>query len=253
MGSARSPRATRPAATTALQVGSAFENEEVWNFETGIKTVFPAQDLLLNSSVYYYKYSNRQSLTLDRTRPAPTCRGTWSTPATRRPGAWSWRHSGSRWTTCGSASTGAYIDATYSKAVAPSGVSLSGQPTGEPKFSFAAALGYTWHAVAGGKLEANVNHAFRGESRCNRDSQLQGTCQVSPNFGTGASRNAPTRAGLERGEQSLGRGGLRQQPVRQALRTGVSNISASVFGTPYASITPPRMGRGMARQILRSR
>jgi iron complex outermembrane recepter protein len=23
--------------------------------------------------------------------------------------------------------------------------------------------------------------------------------------------------------------------------TGVSNISASVFGTPYASITPPRM------------
>jgi iron complex outermembrane receptor protein len=24
--------------------------------------------------------------------------------------------------------------------------------------------------------------------------------------------------------------------------TGVSNISASVFGTPYASITPPRKG-----------
>lgn len=72
--------------------------------------------------------------------------------------------------------------------MAASGAILSGQPTGEPKYSFATNVDYTWHDVANGNLVFTVNHAFRGASRCNRDSQLQGTCQISPNFVSGSSQ-----------------------------------------------------------------
>ena len=49
----------------SVQIGSHFAPEKVWNYEAGIKTVFPDQNLLLDASTYYYRYNNRQSLTLD--------------------------------------------------------------------------------------------------------------------------------------------------------------------------------------------
>jgi iron complex outermembrane recepter protein len=226
----------------SVQVGSRFEPEKVWNYEAGLKTVFPEQHLLLNGSVYHYKYSNRQSLTLDpNTAGSGVPRYLVNSTDQEARGAeleLQWQPL----TDLQLGFTGAYIDATYSKAVAASGVDLSGQPTGEPKFSFAASLGYTWHAVAGGDLAFNLNHAFRGESRCNRDSQLQGTCQISPNFSTGSSQQrTDARLDWSSANDHWGVAVYANNVFDKRYVTGVSNISASVFGTPYASITPPRM------------
>jgi iron complex outermembrane receptor protein len=44
--------------------GSHYEPETVWSYEAGIKSYIPDYRLLFNASVYYYKYSNLQSLTL---------------------------------------------------------------------------------------------------------------------------------------------------------------------------------------------
>lgn len=226
----------------SVQIGSHFEPEKVWNYEAGLKTVFPERNLLLNGSVYHYVYSNRQSLTLDpNTAGSGVPRYLVNSTDQQARGAeleLQWRPV----TDLQLSLTGAYIDATYSKAVAASGAILSGQPTGEPKYSFAANLGYTWHAVAGGNLAFTVNHAFRGASRCNRDSQLQGTCQISPNFVTGSSRlRTDARLDWSSANDHWGVAVYANNVFNKRYVNGVNNISASVFGTPYASITPPRM------------
>ncbi len=48
----------------SVEVGSEFENEDVWNFETGVKSVFPDAGVVLNASAFYYVYNNKQSIAL---------------------------------------------------------------------------------------------------------------------------------------------------------------------------------------------
>ena len=72
----------------SVEVGSQFDNEDVWNVEAGIKSVFPNADVVLNASAFYYVYDNKQAISLvTRRRRDPTSRSTWSTPATNRRGA----------------------------------------------------------------------------------------------------------------------------------------------------------------------
>ncbi len=55
----------------AFQRGSNFDNEDVWNFETGIKQALPAYGLQFGASAYYYVYDNRQAIRLDTTTDIP--------------------------------------------------------------------------------------------------------------------------------------------------------------------------------------
>ena len=48
----------------SVEVGSEFDNEDVWNFETGIKSVFPSAGVVLNASTFYYVYDNKQAISL---------------------------------------------------------------------------------------------------------------------------------------------------------------------------------------------
>jgi iron complex outermembrane receptor protein len=96
--------------------------------------------------------------------------------------------------------------------------------------------------VAGGDVTFDLSHAYRGKSRCNSDSRLQGTCQVSPNFSVGAAQQrTDARLGWDAAHDRWGVALYASNLFNQRYVTGVSNITESVFGTPYASITPPRM------------
>lgn len=226
----------------SVQVGSVFAPEKVWNYEAGIKTVFPEANLLLNGSAYFYQYDNRQSLTLDpNTDGSGVPRYLVNSTDQKAHGVeieMQWQPVEALRLTF----TGAYIDATYGDAMAPSGVSLSGQSTGEPKFSFATGLGYTWSAVAGGDIDVSLNHAYRGAWRCNNDSQLQGTCQVSPNFRTGSGEErTDARVGWNSTDNHWGVALYVNNLFDKRYVTGVNNITESVFGTPFATVTLPRM------------
>ena len=226
----------------SVQIGSHFAPEKVLNYEAGIKTLFPQQNLLLNATTYYYRYDNRQSLTLDpNSAGSGVPRYLVSSSDQQATGAeveLQWQPN----TALRLGLNGAYIDATYRNATAPSGASLDGQPTGEPKYSFAATLAYTWHDVAHGALEFDLSHAYRGRSRCNRDSQLQGTCQISPNFSVGATQQrTDARLDWSAAGDHWGVALYVTNLFDKRYVSGVNNISTSVFGTPYASITPPRM------------
>ena len=226
----------------SVQVASRFEPEKVWNYEAGVKSVFPEHNLLLNASVYHYDYDNRQSLTLDpNTAGSGVPRYLVSSSNQKANGF----EIETQWLPTDALRLNlnlAWIDATYGHAVAPSGADLSGEPTGEPRWSMSAGFAYTWRAVLGGSLEFDLAHAWRGRSRCNADSVLQGNCQVSPNFTVGAAQQrTDARLGWTSGDSRFGMAFFVNNLFDKRYVTGVSNISASVFGTPYALITPPRM------------
>ena len=225
----------------SVQIGSHFAPEHVINYEAGIKSVFPEQNLLLNGSIYHYRYNDLQALTLD---PNSTGSGIprylVSSSDQKATGA----ELELQWRPLEALQIGAnlaYIDDTYSRYIAPSGANLSGQPTGVPKYSYAVHAAYTWHDVFGGNVVFNLSHGYRGQSRCNSDSQLQGNCQISPNFSVGASQQrTDARLGWDAVHERWGVALFANNLFNQRYVTGVNNITTSVFGTPFASITPPR-------------
>ena len=242
MGYASITRGYKAGGYNSVQAGSEFAPEKVTNYEAGIKSVFPQQNILLNASVYYYRYDNMQSLALDPNSPASGVpiyivnssnqeakgldfEAQWQPIENLRLGL-----------------IGAYIDSTYRKATAPDGTDLTGQPTGAPYFSGAASVAYTWRHVANGDLEFDLSQAYRGRTRCNSDSQLQGACNVSPNFPLGTSQQrTDARLDWHAPGDRWGVALYGTNVFNKRYVTGVNNISTSVFGTPFATVTPPRM------------
>ena len=83
----------------------------------------------------------------------------------------------------------AFIDATYKDKVTRDG----GRPVGrtDRRAALSAALGasYVWSLGNHGLLDLSAMHAYRGESRCNKESKAQGDCTISPNFEVGEATN----------------------------------------------------------------
>lgn len=224
----------------SVLIGSTVAPETVWNYEAGIKTVFPDQHLLFNASVYHYKYSNLQSLTLNTHTPSGIPEYTADTSDQKANGA----EAEVQWQPIDALllhANVAYIDSVYSHKIADDGADLSGQPTGIPKLSFAVGLQYTWQ-LSSGRLAFNIDQAYRGKGRCNSDSQLQGSCQVSPNFQVNGSQSrTDMRLGWTSQDGHWSAAVYANNLFNRRYVLGVTNVSATTLGTPFGIISPPRM------------
>lgn len=224
----------------SVDVGAEFDPEKVWNYEAGVKSVFPEQNLVLNASVYHYNYSNLQTLTLDTNTPSGIPKYTADTSDQKANGM----DLALQWSPIEALILNAnatYLDQKYGKKITVNGIDLSGQPTGQPKVNYALGMQYKWH-VPGGEMVFDLNHAYRGPSRCNRSSTIQGTCQVSPNFMVGTSKQrTDARLGWSTADDRWGVAMFVNNLFDKRYVTGVGNITTSVLGTPWANITPPRM------------
>jgi iron complex outermembrane receptor protein len=226
----------------SLQVGSLYAPEKVWNYEGGVKAVFPEYNLLFNASAYYYRYSNLQSsvlnpnyggsgvpfyevMTSDQHAHGLDLEAQWQPTKALRLNA-----------------TSAYIDSTYISGLSTSGVNLGGQPTGEPFFSATAGMDYTWFGVYGGNLEWSLQYAYRGRTRCNADSGVQGTCLTAPLFSVGTStQRTDARLDWHTPDQRWGVGVYVNNMFNKRYVVSIGNDTTNDFGTPYAVITPPRV------------
>jgi len=228
----------------SVQVNSEFENEDVWNFETGVKSAFPSAGVVLNTSMFYYVYKNKQALAL------VTDSGGSELPQylvdTSDEQAWgldvdaTWMAS-DHFTLYANAE---YINATYKDNMTQGDepVDLSGEPTGEPYLSASLGASYVWTLGGAGNLDVSGRYAYRGASRCNADSQLQGTCQVSPNFKVGeATQRLDMRLGWNSPSEKYGLAAFVTNVLDDQYVTGVNNLTTDIFGTPFASISEPRM------------
>jgi len=224
----------------SVEVGSYFANEDVWSYEAGFKSSFPDHRLVFNGSAYYYVYKDKQSIRLD-----PNSAGSGIPQYlidTADEQAWGMEFD-SLWQVTdafGLAANLAYIDATYKDKVTGAGVDLSGDPTGQPKWSFALGGNYRW-LTAHGDVELSVHHAFKGAGRCNSDSITQGSCSASPNFTTnGAQQRTDLRLAWSSPEDKWGAAIYANNLFDNQYVTGVGGLTRDVFGTATGSISTPR-------------
>ena len=224
----------------SVEIGSVFDPEDVWNFETGVKSVFPDINVLVNGSVYYYIYSNKQAISLvTQTEGVPQYLIDTSDEQ-----AWG-ADLEARWQPIPSLTFNAnlaFIDATYSSKKTAEGLDLSGDPTGTPWVSASAGVEYVLEFGEKGTTDFSAQWGYRGPTRCNGAATLQGTCQVSPNFKVGEAQNrVDLRAAWSSQENHWGAAAYVTNVFDDQYVSGVNNLTTDTFGTPFGSITDPRM------------
>ena len=239
MGFASAAKGYKAGGFNALQIGSRFDNEDVWNFEAGIKHVLPQHRLQYDVSTYYYTYDDRQAIRLDTTPAIPRY-----VVDTADLEAWGVDFN-AIWQATASLAldfNAAYIDSTYKDYVTPEGIDVSGQPTGIPKWSFAAGAAYTWELDEHGSVRAAVRYGYRGRTRCSDESQSQGTCGESPALRLGESEElANLRVGWTSASGKYGVAVYGENLLDNQYVSGLGTYGKTVLGTVGARLTPPRV------------
>ena len=251
MGYASLAKGYKAGGYNGTEPGSQFAPEKVWNAEVGVKSTFPEQHLLVNASVYHYRYTNKQTLVV--------------VPSTSGLGVPTYQVSNTsqdatgldlqvQWQPLDNLQfgfNGSYIDSKYASASIPAGLDsagnavyldVSGQPVDEPKFSYSVSGAYTWQDVAQGNLVFHANYGYRGRMRCNDGSIYQGACALPTNFDLGApQQRTDLRIDWNARDGRWGLGAYVNNVFNQRYVSSLGTISQSVLGTPYAYVTAPRM------------
>jgi iron complex outermembrane receptor protein len=228
----------------SVEVGSEFNNEDVWNVEAGMKSLYPDLGVMLNASAFYYIYSDKQAIALVNDVAGSDIpqyvidtsdEKAWGIDleAQWRPGDHIMLYANL-----------AFIDATYKDKVTrgTDPIDLSGEPTGEPYLSAALGASYGWALGAAGNLDLSGRYSYRGESRCNADSERQGTCQLQSNFEVGEDQQRlDLRLAWTSTNDRYGLAAYVTNVLDDQYVTGINNITTDTFGTPFASISEPRM------------
>ncbi|WP_028102167.1 TonB-dependent receptor [Pseudoduganella violaceinigra] len=222
----------------ALQVNASYDPEKVWNYEIGMKNYYRRYKLLVNASLYKYKFSNLQSLALVNNGSAiPSYQVTSSDQGAHGVDF------DMRWQPVRdlrlNMST-AYIDQTYKNFTTSDGVKLDGQPVGTPKWTTALGADYWVRDVAGGDLDFTLQHAYTGATRCNADA-LQGACLTTPRFRVGgATQRTDFRVGYEANSHQWAAALFVNNLFDKRYVTSIGNMTTGLLGTPYAMVNAPR-------------
>ncbi|WP_417482194.1 TonB-dependent receptor [Maricaulis sp.] len=225
----------------SVEVGSRFQNENVTSWEFGFKSDFIHPDLIFNMSVFSYLYEGKQSVRL----VVPTGGGIpqylvqtsddeaigvdleldWDVSEALR------LYGNAQW-----------LDSTHKRRVDSNGADLSGEPTGEPYWNLAVGAEYVIDWGGNGDLTLQANHSYRGESRCNSQSILQGTCGGYTAFETGEARNrTDLRLRWTAPNENLTISAFANNLFDNQYVEGVNNLTADTLGTPFATISTPRV------------
>jgi iron complex outermembrane receptor protein len=246
-----------PGGFDSVQFNGKYDNEDVWNYELGFKTVFPEAHVRFNGAVYYYQYKNKQSLVLTSVPGSAVPEYTVSSSDQKAYGVdleLQWRPV----TALTLSLESAYINSTYTKYLSPALLqegafggltgadlaayaNLAGAPTGEPNWSFAANADYTILLADRGAIDVFVSHSYRGETRCNGESQATRACLPAASFPLGAAQDqTDARIGWRSANGKWGIAAYGSNLFDKRYVTGINGITALVFGTPIASVNAPR-------------
>ncbi len=225
----------------SVEVGSRFDNEDIWNLEAGVKSVFARVGLAFNASAYYYVYEDKQSIALVQgVTGSGVPQYLVDTSDVEAFGI----DAELRWQPFDAVTlyaNVAFIDATYDDKVAPDGTDLSGEPTGEPYLSAALGASYVWLLGPNGLVDLSTQFGYRGEARCNQESRMQGECQVSPSVPVGdAQSRLDARLAWKNATDRWGVAAFVTNLLDDQYVTRVNNITASTLGTPFAYVSEPR-------------
>ena len=226
----------------SVEQASRFDNEDVTNYEAGIKSTFPSLGVLVNASVFQYTYNDKQSISLvTGVNGSNVSQYVVATSDEEAYGI----DLQAEWAPTDELSffgNAQYIDATYKDNITRSGLDLSGEPTGEPEWSFALGGQYTLDLKGNGEVEFSLSHAYSGERRCNASSDAQGTCLGYAAFSVGkAQERTDIRTFWTAESGSYQVGAFVKNLFDNRYVTSVNNITASTQGTPFVNITDPQL------------
>jgi len=223
----------------SVEVASRFDNEDVQNFEIGLKSDLGSK-ARLNISAFQYDYDGKQSIRLET--PAGS-----SVPQylieTSDDTAWGvdMQLDLKPMDGLNLFANAQYIDATYNRKITDEG-DLAGQPTGEPLWSASAGVSYRHDLADMGSLDMQLVHAYRGEGRCNKTSTGQGSCLQTPWFDPSEAQNrTDLRLYWRNANERYQVGFYVNNLFDNQYVTGVNNITATTLGTPFVNLTEPRM------------
>ena len=222
----------------AFSPGASFDNENVWNLETGIKRELRDLRLQYEASAFYYIYDNRQAIRLDTTEAIPRY-----VVSTSDLTAWGLDFS-ARWHPTDHLSVDfatEWIDSTYKDFITPEGRDLSGEATGEALWSFAAGLAYTVPLAVNGDLMFSLRHSYRGAGRCNSASSSQGNCGRYASFTIGEEQNRTDLYLRWRSPSAAWSvAAYANNLFDNRYVTGLNTYGTTVVGTTGAGISEPR-------------
>jgi iron complex outermembrane receptor protein len=204
-----------------------------------MKGTLRALNLSYGASLFHYKYTNLQSLTLvpasassgipayqivnsDQSATGLDLDAQWKLNRT-------WRFNGSL----------EYLDQTYAHYIAPSGAALDGQPAGAPTLSASAGVAAKW-PVADGNADFNLMYGYQGKHRCNQYTASTGSCIPDSVVGAGKARQrVDARIGWSAPAGRWGVG-LVVNNLTNKQYVSVSTLGSGV-GSPYVYVTTPRV------------
>lgn len=225
----------------SVEVGSRFENEEVSNIEVGVKSLDIARNLRYSGSLFRYVYDDKQAVRLVNSVPGSNV-PQYLVETSDEKGLGidllvEWVPSDD-WFLYYNAQ---YIDLTFKRRVTRAGVDLSGEPTGEPNWSFVLGGSYAYDLVKNGEIEVNLSHAYTGKRRCNRESSQQGDCASYGTFAVGQEQSRTDLRGYwVSSDQRVKAGLFISNLFDNQYVSGINNITTSNLGTPFVGLTEPQ-------------
>lgn len=221
-------------------VAGGYDPETVLNYEAGIKSELRDLKMIVNASLFHYKFSNLQSLVLvdnGSNNGIPSYQVSSSDQSANG------LDLEVRWAPLRDTRlylTGEWIDQTYQNHVANNGTDLSGQPVGTPRLSAAAGIDQSWRGVFDGKLDLTLQHAYTGATRCNDNSLSQGTCVKTSSYTIGvAQQRSDARLAWTAPSARWSIAAYVNNLFDHRYVVNVSNLTA-LYGTPVALVTTGR-------------
>jgi len=221
--------------------GGSFDPETVTNYEVGIKGRLANSGFSYGASLFHYLFKNLQSINLfhpeDGSIPyyGITVSDVQATGADLEA---QWQLS-REFRLFGSAEV---IDQKYKaqRNLAPGANDLTGQPYGTPSTSLTAGFDVQW-AMGGGNMDWSLQGSYLSATRCNDDSESQGSCLKAPGFRVGEARQrVDTRLGWEADSKQWGVALVVNNLFDKQYVQFLSNLSSPVGSPYYAGLTEPR-------------
>jgi iron complex outermembrane recepter protein len=225
----------------SVQINSFFAPENVWNFEGGFKSELFNRRVRFNASGYYFKYKNRQSISLENTG------GTLPQYITRSGDSEAYGVDfDTQFVVSPDFTIGATAGVIESKWVTriEQGQDISGQPTGEPKFR-GVLSGHYKHEIGLGSIFADASYSYTSKQRINdatrfTDAAIAPFVDFSKLSALRSARNiVNARIGWRSPDDQISISAYAENLLNKRYYRTLNTISADIFNTPYVRAERP--------------
>ena len=225
----------------SVQINSFFAPENVWNYEGGIKTEAFDRRVRFNASGYYFKYKNRQSISLEDTG------GNLPQYITRSGDSEAYGLDlETQFVVTPDFNVGFTAGLIESKWVTriEQGVDIAGQPTGEPSFR-GVASGHYKHEIASGSIFVDASYSYTSRQRINdatrfTDAAIAPFVDFARLGGVRSPRNiVNARIGWRSPGDQVSISAYAENLLDKRYYRTLNTISADIFQTPYVRAERP--------------